>query len=228
MKTKSRFLTAGISGLLTLLLIILLRFVDVAPIGPAGTCVGLSHLNRFVFELCGVHILWYEITDWLGVAAILTAFLFAAAGLVQLVKRRNLCKVDGELLLLGGLYLAVIGLYVFFEHAIVNVRPILMPGAAQPEASFPSSHTMIVCVIMGSAIMLCGRYIKRKVLCRTLQAICALIIGITVIGRLLSGVHWFTDIIGGVLISISLLALFSGALAASASSGKADPGKHVQ
>jgi undecaprenyl-diphosphatase len=33
---------------------------------------------------------------------------------------------------------------------------------------------------------------------------------IAVAGRLLSGVHWFTDIVGGVLISMTLLACFSG------------------
>ena len=85
-----------------------------------------------------------------------------------------------------------------------------MPGCTNPEASFPSSHTMIVCVIMGSAIMLIGRYIKKKPLCSGLQIICTAIIAVTVVGRLISGVHWFTDIMGGILISSALLALYSG------------------
>ena len=59
------------------------------------------------------------------------------------------------------------------------------------------------------AVMLLGRYIRGKALCRALQILCAVIIGVTVIGRLISGVHWFTDIIGGILISAALLALFS-------------------
>ena len=153
--------------------------------------------------------LWYEITDWLGVAAVITAFGFAMAGFVQLIKRRSLLKVDRSILALGGLYIIVIGLYVLFEIAVVNYRPIIMPDSTHPEASFPSSHTMLVYVIMGSAVMLFGRYIRGKVLCRGLQILCAIIIGITVIGRLISGVHWFTDIVGGILISAALLALFS-------------------
>ena len=203
-----RILTAGVGGVLTVILIALVRLADVAPIGAQGTSIGLSHLNQFVFDLFGVHILWYNITDWLGVAAVLTGFVFAVTGLVQLIKRRSLLKVDREILSLGGLYIVVIGLYLFFENVIVNYRPIIMPDNTRPEASFPSSHTMLVCVIMGSAAMLINRYIRNKPLNRILRAVCYVIIGVTVVGRLIAGVHWFTDILGGILISVTLLSLY--------------------
>ena len=212
MKNKNNLFVSGISGLLVMILIVLVRFVDVRPIGPEGTSIGLSRLNGFFFRLSGVNILWYHITDWLGVAAILVAFLFAMAGFVQLIKRRSILKVDREILALGGLYIVVIGLYVLFEIVIVNYRPIIMPDGTHPEASFPSSHTMLVCVIMGSAIMLIGKYLKEKPLCRVLRGFYSAIIGMTVIGRLIAGVHWFTDIVGGILISIFLLSLFSEVL----------------
>ena len=208
MKNKGKFLILGISGALFALLIVLLRCVDVEPVGAAGTSVGLSHMNRFVFELTGVNMVWYNITDWLGLAAILAAFLFAVTGLVQLIKRRSILKVDKEILALGGLYILVIGIYVLFENVIVNYRPIIMPGCSNPEASFPSSHTMLVCVIMGSAIIIIGKYIKKKSLCMVIRGICAAVIAVTVVGRLVSGVHWFTDILGGLLISTFLLALY--------------------
>ena len=209
MKNKGKFLIIGISGALFALLIVLLRCVDGEAIGAAGPSVGLSHLNRFVFELTGVNMVWYNITDWLGLAAIFAAFLFAATGLVQLIKRRSILKVDKEILALGGLYILVIGIYVLFENVIVNYRPIIMPGCSNPEASFPSSHTMLVCVIMGSAIIIIGKYIKKKSLCMVIRGICAAVIAVTVVGRLISGVHWFTDILGGLLISTFLLALYS-------------------
>lgn len=212
MKNKNNLFVSGISGLLVMILIVLVRFIDVRPIGPEGTSIGLSRLNGFFFRLSGVNILWYHITDWLGIAAILVAFLFAMAGFVQLIKRRSIFKVDREILALGCLYIVVIGLYVLFEIVIVNYRPIIMPDGIHPEASFPSSHTMLVCVIMGSAIMLIGKYLKEKPLCRVLRGICAAIIGMTVVGRLIAGVHWFTDIVGGILISIFLLSLFSEVL----------------
>ncbi len=203
-----KLLTAGIGLLLTVILIALVRLVDVAPIGADGTSIGLSHLNQFVFDLFGVNMLWYNITDWLGVAAVLTGFVFAVTGLVQLIKRRSLLKVDREILALGGLYIVVIGLYLFFENVIINYRPIIMPDNTSPEASFPSSHTMLVCVIMGSAAMLINRYIRNKPLNRILRAVCYVIIGVTVVGRLIAGVHWFTDILGGILISVTLLSLY--------------------
>ncbi len=209
---KSKSITVALCASLTALLILSIRFVDVAAIGPEGTSVGLSHLNRFVFELFGVNIVWYHITDWLGIAAILTAFAFTVVGLVQFIKRKSLFKVDKEILLLGGLYLVVIGLYVLFEHEIVNYRPVIMPGGTHPEASFPSSHTLLVCVVMGSAMMLTEKNIKRKSMRTAVLLFCAIVIGITVIGRLVSGVHWFTDIIGGILISVTLLALYGGAI----------------
>ena len=212
MKTQCRFITAAVCGLLTALLVVLVLFADTAPIGPAGTSVGLSHLNRFVFDLFGVHILWYHVTDWLGVAAVLTAFVFAVSGLVQLAGRKSIRKVDPEILLLGGLYLVVIGLYVLFECKVVNYRPVIMPGAMRPEASFPSSHTMIVCVIMGSTALLAGRYVRKRALRTALRVFCAVVAAITVGGRLVSGVHWFTDILGGLLISVTLLELYAGCL----------------
>ena len=209
MKRNRKLILSASCFIGAVILIILLRVVDVAPIGPNNTCVGLSHLNQFVFNAFGVNMIWYTITDWLGIVAILTAFLFSVAGLIQLLKRKSILKVDREILALGGLYLIVIGLYVLFENAVVNYRPLIMPDSSQPEASFPSSHTMLVCVIMGSAVMLTGRYIKNKPLCVLLKVFCALTIGITIIGRLISGVHWFTDILGGVMISAALLSLYS-------------------
>ena len=212
MKSKLKFITAAVSGAFTVLLIVLIRFVDVAAIGPQETSVGLSKLNRFVFELFGVNIIWYNVTEWLGVAAILTAFGFMIYGLIQFIKRKSLFKVDKKILLLGGLYAAAIGIYVLFENMIVNYRPIIMPCGVSPEASFPSSHTMIVCVIMGSAMILIGQYIKRKPWRKVLLLSSAVVIATTAVGRLISGVHWFTDILGGILISVTLLSLYSGGI----------------
>ena len=209
MKNKGKILMSVICSALTVLLIMLLRLVDVREIGPKGTSIGLSHLNQFFFDLTGVNMGWYDITDWLGLTAVATALIFAVIGLVQLIKRKSFIKVDKEILALGGLYLLVIGIYLLFEKVIVNYRPVIMPDSDFPEASFPSSHTMIVCIIMGSAVMVMKKYINKKAMQKVLTALCCTIVAVTVICRLIAGVHWFTDIIGGILISVSLLTAFS-------------------
>ncbi|MBQ9199072.1 MAG: phosphatase PAP2 family protein [Lachnospiraceae bacterium] len=212
MKRQSKFIMAGVSGLMFVIWILLVRTVDVDSIGPEGTRVGLSHINKSVSDSLGQRLFWYDATEVLGIIAILVAAAFAFTGLVQLIKRKSLSKVDKEIFALGGLYIIVIGLYALFEVVVINFRPVIMQGEEHPEASFPSSHTMLICVVMGSTIMLLDKYIKNNSLCNALKILCAIIMVVTVVGRLVSGVHWFTDIIGGVIISVALLALFSGIL----------------
>ena len=209
MKNKTKYLMAGIFGILAVVWIALVKCADVAAIGPAGTSVGLSRLNQAVHDLTGVNMLWYTITDWLGIVAILAVAAMALLGLVQLIKRKSLLRVDREILALGGLYVVIFVLYVFFEKVIVNYRPIIMPGCTAPEASFPSSHTMLTCVVLGGILMVLDKYVKNKGLCTVLKALCWLIIAVTVVGRLISGVHWVSDIVGGLLISAALLSLYA-------------------
>ena len=212
MKNKRKFIFAAVCLVLFLTLIVLVRTVDVHPAGRAGGEIGLSGINSAVFEKLGENEIWYKTTEALGIIAIAVMSLFAVVGVVQMIKRRSLLKVDREIIALGILYALVIALYVFFEIVIVNYRPVIEQGASGPEASFPSSHTMLVFVVMGSAAIILGKYIRTEWLKMVLCAICDLIVAVTVIGRLVSGVHWFTDIIGGVLISASLLFAFSGAV----------------
>ena len=211
MSVKGKYVLAGCFGLLFVALIALVLCVDVAPIGPAGTSVGLSKINGAFHEMTGVNMTWYKITECLGYGSLGVAALFALVGLIQLVSRKSLRKVDAEIFALGGLYVAVLAVYIFFEKVIVNYRPVIMPGDALPEASFPSSHTMLACTIMGSAIMVMGKYVKNDDLRVALRVICGIVLGVVVVGRLISGVHWLTDIAGGVLVSAALLMLFSGA-----------------
>jgi undecaprenyl-diphosphatase len=170
--------------------------------------VGFSGINNKIHNLTGVNMEWYDLTDYFGYLAIGVAALFALVGLIQLVKRKSLFKVDREIICLGVLFVAVIGFYVGFEHFIINYRPVIMPDAAAPEASYPSSHTMLIITVMGASMMLIRRYLGSGFLSGLLRLICFLIIVATVAGRLYSGVHWFTDIVGGCLLSISLIELY--------------------
>lgn len=199
---------AVITGALFAGLIVLLKRFDVAPIGPQGTEIGFSHINKMVHDLTGVNMIWYDITDFIGYAAILICALFAVAGFVQMVKRRSLLKVDREILSLGGLFAVVIACYVFFEKYIINYRPIVMPGEASPEASFPSSHTMLVVTVMVAVMIVSDKYFG-NLFGPLVRILCFLAALVTVGGRLWCGVHWFTDIIGALLLSVTLLLLFA-------------------
>ena len=207
---KKNFILSGLCGVLFLAWIAVIKSVDVRAIGPNGTSIGLATINKRVHEFFGINDLWYKVTEVLGIVAIAVVLLFALVGLVQLIKRRSLLKVDGEILALGGLFVLVMGLYVLFEKVIINYRPIIEEGSNEVEASFPSSHTMLICVVMGSTCMLLKKYIANKGLRVLLQIVCMVVMVVTVVGRLICGVHWFTDIVGGILISCMLLALYAG------------------
>lgn len=211
-KEKSSYILAGVSFALFILLIILLRTVDVQSIGPEGTAVGLATVNGAFQNLFGFNKLWYVITKALGGVAILTAFAFALLFIWQTAGRKDIKKTDRELVNLMALYAIWVCLYVFFDKVIVNYRPIIMAGDEHVEASFPSTHTILGCVIMGSAMMILGKYIKNETLKKVLLIACAAVIAVTVIGRLISGVHWLTDIIGGVILSACLLFMYKGSI----------------
>lgn len=202
---KRNFLISGILLLIAITFTILVKVVDVKQIGVNNSSIGFATLNQFIFETTGVNMIWYHITDWLGLIPVFMAIVYAFIGLIQLIKRRSIFKVDKEIILLGLYYIIVIALYVFFEKVIINYRPILMNGFL--EASYPSSHTLMTICICGSSILINKKLFNNKIT-KVINYLSIIIITITVVGRLISGVHWFTDIIGGILISSGLLMTF--------------------
>ena len=210
MKKKSqRALISGVSLIAAFVLwTVLVRFVDVQKIGPEGSSVGFATLNGFVHGLTGVNMFLYNVTDWLGIVPIAVALGFAVLGLVQLIERKNLLRVDHSILVLGGFYIVVIAVYVIFEIVVVNYRPVMVEGCL--EASYPSSTTMLVMCVMPTAAMQLNRRIKNVTFRRCILAAIIIFIAFMVTGRLFSGVHWITDIIGGALLSAGLVMLYDG------------------
>ena len=187
---------------------LLISFVDVKAIGPEGSSVGFATLNGAFHTLTGTHMWLYTVTDWLGLVPIAVCLGFAIFGLAQWIKRKRFSKVDSSVLALGGFYLTVMATYILFEYVVINRRPVLINGYL--EASYPSSTTMLVMCVMPTALMQLSSRIKNKILRSILTY---LIIGFTafmVIGRLVSGVHWLTDIIGGAIVSSGLVLMYYG------------------
>ncbi len=206
-KQNFRKLYIGLGLLLMFVLwTVALCFVDVEAIGPKGTSVGFATLNKAVHSFTGVHMWLYTVTDWLGLVPICFIMGFGLLGLAQWIKRKNLFKVDSSILALGVFYIVVMAIYIFFEIFVVNYRPILINGYL--EASYPSSTTMLVMCVMPTAVMQFKLRVKNMMLRRSVDCTIIIFIAFMVIGRLFSGVHWLSDIIGGALLSGGLVTLY--------------------
>ena len=187
-------------------------FVDVQTVGPNDSKVGFATFNTWFHQLTGVHMTLYIVTDWLGLVPIAVCLCFGCFGLYQLIKRRSLFKVDADILLLGGYYILVIFGYLFFEMVPVNYRPILINGFL--EASYPSSTTLLVLSVMPTLILQINHRSHNKTIKNVVIGFVLLFSAFMVIGRLISGVHWITDIIGSILLSFGLFKLYQSAVTA--------------
>lgn len=185
---------------------VLIQRVDVQPVGQNGTNIGFASLNCWFHKLTGVHMGIYTVTDWLGLVPIFICMLFGEIGFVQLIKRRNLFKVDFDIIILGIYYVLVIFGYMIFEMIPINYRPILIEGII--EASYPSSTTLLVLSVMPTLNFQVKRRMKNKMMKNVINVFAILFSLFMVIGRTVSGVHWLTDIIGSVILSTGLYLIY--------------------
>lgn len=206
-RKKNKELWTGLGLLLGFILwTALIRFVDVQAAGPDGSKVGFAAFNLWFHQLTGVHMGLYTLTDWLGLVPISVCLGFGVLGLLQWVRRKSPFRVDPDLLLLGGYYLLVILAYLFFEMAPVNYRPVLIDGVL--EASYPSSTTLLIASVMPTLKFEADRRVRRPLWRHAVNLVTLLFSAFMVIGRLIAGVHWATDIIGALLLSAGLFRLF--------------------
>lgn len=208
-QTKKLYIAGGLLAAFVLWTV-LVRLTDVRPIGPNGSSVGFASLNGFVHSLTGVSMTLYAITDWLGLIPLCIVLGFAMLGLYQWILRKDIRLVDRSILILGGFYLVVAAVYLFFEIIEINARPILINGIL--ETSYPSSTTMLALCVMPTAILQFRQRIRSPKLRQCVCGTAGMFTVFMTVGRLLSGVHWVTDIIGGVLISGGLVLLYDAAV----------------
>ena len=205
-KDHNRFILPGCCLAAFFLWTVLLCLVDVAPVGPLGSSVGFSRINLAFHRLTGVHWDLYAWTDMLSLIPLLTVAGFGLLGLSQWISRKKLLKVDRSILLLGCFYLLTGAIFLLFEVFPVNSRPVLIGG--EPEASYPSSTTLLVLSVMPTAMLQLRSRIRHPGLRRWILLLMGIFTGFTVGARLISGVHWLTDIIGGILLSAGLVTLY--------------------
>ena len=209
-KNWKKVMAAGAVLLLAFVIwTVLVMKVDVQPAGVNGTDIGFAGINTRFHQLTGEHEGIYRITDWLGLVPIAICACFGVLGLVQLIRRKSLLKVDADILLLGVFYIVVILAYLIFEKIVINYRPTLFDGM---ESSYPSSTTLLVLSVMPTVVFQANRRMKDGALKKAVIILSVLFAAFMVIGRLVSGVHWLTDIIGSVLLSAGLYLVYRAAV----------------
>lgn len=206
MKNKKYFIAGIILICAFIIWTILIQIVDIKPIGQNETKTGFALLNSCFHKITGVNLSLYHVTDWLGLIPIVVCLIFGIIGFIQLIRRKNLFKVEYDVTLSGIYYIIIILLYLLFEMIPINYRPVLISGVM--ESSYPSSTTLLVASVMPSVSLLIKRRIKAEFIRRFTDISVTIFILFVVIGRTLSGVHWITDIIGAVLLSAGLFLIY--------------------
>lgn len=202
MKLSNKFFI--ISGSLFgafLLFTILVTCIDVKAVGFDGTNIGFADFNKILLNAFGSSSVAKLLSNILGYASLALAICFVCVFLYQWIKRKSLKKIDKKLYVLMLLYVLVAIAYILFLFVTINYRPTAL------ESSYPSSHTLLFCSIFVSAMFYLNYFTKNQKLTKVLQVVLGFLALFGVVCRLLSGVHWATDIIGAIVLSSALVCL---------------------
>ena len=202
---KNKLIIPSALTLTSFLYTFLVKNIDVKAIGPNSSEVGFASLNNGFRNFIGHNMTIYKISEYVGYLLLLLVAMYGILGIRQLIKRKSLKKVDKEFYILGSLYILMLVVYIFFEKCIINYRPILIDNVL--EASYPSSHTILSLCVGISALFINKKYIKAEYV-GTFNKIVIALMSVTLLFRIVSGVHWISDIIGGIIISATLISYF--------------------
>lgn len=207
MQRKKNLFYAIFFSILAVIFTILITTIDVKPIGPESSMVGFATWNLAVHQSFGFNETLYKITEILGYLLFGFVLVYAILGLVQLIKRKSFLKVDRGIIYFGTLILAMLVVYVLFDKLALNFRPVALDGELEP--SYPSSHTLFALCIAGGVILLNKESFASNKFAKIISILAMFLASFTVVGRMLSGVHWITDILGGILISAALVSIYN-------------------
>ncbi|MBO6145571.1 MAG: phosphatase PAP2 family protein [Bacilli bacterium] len=206
MKRNKYIILSIIFTIISAVYTFMVKKIDIQPIGPKGSKVGFASLNKVFRDTIGTHMKLYKLAEILGLAILVIVGIYALIGLYQLIKRKSLLKIDREIIILGIFYVLMFATYIFFEKCIINYRPVILDGKL--EASYPSSHTILALCTCITSLIVSKKYVSKKYIKITNIITILLLFGVF-LGRMFSGVHWLSDIIGGFLISLTLISYFN-------------------
>jgi undecaprenyl-diphosphatase len=220
-QSKSTALFASILLLISsVVFTIAVAFLDVETNPEGGHNIGLSTINLAFHKSFPYNELLHNISEYAGYIPVLFALFFAVMGAGQALKHKSFKKVDNVLYFMAAYYVLVGFVYLIFEKLCINVRPVMLDG--EWEASYPSSHTLFAITLCASTILANDLFFA-KAKWRKIMNIAAYILMFAVpVMRLFSGVHWLSDIVGGVIISTALVSFLNYAFFYVRSSEKKD------
>lgn len=187
----------GASFLFLFILLIILLCFDKAVIAENGYEVGLSHINNLVNYSYKENVdLMSDLIFYVTFIVVIYAF---SIGLYQLIKKKSLYKVDKSIIIFGIALVIAIIVWLLFDKVIeLNIRP-----THKIEGSFPSTHVMLATFFALSCHgFLCLRD-QDKLIKYSSLVLAIIIIVIVTITRVIAGVHYITDVCGGLFIGLS-------------------------
>lgn len=205
-KTKNGFLLTVILLVGFLIYTMCVMHVDAKPMGLDGTKIGFASLNVPIHQFLGFNKVFYYLSKGIGVITFVVAGFFAALTVIEMVIRKGIFKADQSLYALCVIYVLVIIAYVLFDKIAINFRPIDMGEGLEP--SYPSTHTMLAVVVFVTGAIQLKYRLDESVIKKTVIIVLYALNGLMILFRMLSGVHWFTDILGGVIIGVVFISLY--------------------
>lgn len=168
------------------------------------------NMNEFVFNLLGVNGVNKtvdKVTDILIAVVLAVIVAFGVTGVVQWIKRKSFKKIDAELRwMILPIVLVALVWFIFEKLVILNYRPYLVDGVAEP--SFPSTHTMIAAGAMIVTMIVLPKYIKKRWLRIVLDILAGILIFAIGFGRIYAGMHWTTDVLGGLIFGADIALVY--------------------
>ncbi|MCR5647873.1 MAG: phosphatase PAP2 family protein [Acholeplasmatales bacterium] len=187
----------GCSFLVLFIILMLLLNVDKAVIAESNEAVGLSHINNIVKYSYKENVDF--MTDLLFYITFTVVIFEACLGVYQLVKRKSLFKVDIEILVFGTSLVLMVIFWLLFDYVVkINIRP-----THEAEGSFPSTHVfMTTFLALASHGFICYAY-ENKIAKYGSLLLAVSMIALVLFGRVASGMHYITDVTGGLFLGLA-------------------------
>ena len=218
MSEKSRRVLMTNSFLYLIVLILALKVCDISEAGPEFVKIGLSSINVWFRNLWNYgegmdySKFWYSVTKIIGYVCMATCCFWTFLFVRDLIKSGRADGVDTDKNLMSTFFLYVMTLASCFILRImkVNYGPIVMPGQTNLTCSFPSAGVLLFIVAMGStAFHVWDIWYERKKRAVVMSVLCVSVMVFGIVAQMISGTTWLTDTLGGVLLGITLLTLYS-------------------